>query len=214
MIRILLAEDHALVRDGLKSLLLAEKDMTVVGEADNGNDAMALAAKLEPDIVLMDIGMSGLNGIEATREITQNGMNLKVVALSMHSDVRYVGRMLQAGAKGYLLKDSAYDELIKGIRAVMADKVFLSPDITEVVINDYLKLLSKKPGASTAALTNRQTEVLKLMVDGKSNRDIAAHLTLSVKTVESHRQQLMVKLGLRTTAELTKYAIRTGLTVL
>jgi len=214
MIRILLAEDHALVRDGLKSLLLAEEDMTVVGEADNGNDAMALAAKLEPDIVLMDIGMSGLNGIEATREITQNGMNLKVVALSMHSDVRYVGRMLQAGAKGYLLKDSAYDELIKGIRAVMADKVFLSPDITEVVINDYLKLLSKKPGASTAALTNRQTEVLKLMVDGKSNRDIAAHLTLSVKTVESHRQQLMVKLGLRTTAELTKYAIRTGLTVL
>ena len=214
MIRILLAEDHALVRDGLKSLLLAEEDMTVVGEADNGNDAMALAAELEPDIVLMDIGMSGLNGIEATQEITQNAMNLKVVALSMHSDVRYVGRMLQAGAKGYLLKDSAYEELIKGIRAVMADKVFLSPDITEVVINDYLKLLSKKPGAGTAALTSRQTEVLKLMVDGKSNRDIAEHLTLSVKTVESHRQQLMVKLGLRTTAELTKYAIRTGLTVL
>ena len=127
MIRILLAEDHALVRDGLKSLLAAEEDITVVGEADNGIDAVALARELEPDIVLMDIGMQGLNGVEATRELIKFDLALKVVALSMHSDVRYVSRMLQAGARGYLLKDSAFEELVNGIRAVVADKLFLSP---------------------------------------------------------------------------------------
>ena len=214
MIRILLAEDHALVRDGLKSLLTAEEDITVVGEADNGSDAVALARELMPDIVLMDIGMQGLNGVDATREITECDLALKVVALSMHADVRYVSRMLQAGAKGYLLKDSAFDELVNGIRAVVADKLFLSPEITEVVVSDYLQQLDKSADSAVSRLTTRQAEVLKLMVDGQSNRAIAEHLKLSVKTVESHRQQIMVKLGVRNTAELTKYAIRMVLTSL
>ncbi len=214
MIRILLAEDHALVRDGLKSLLAAEEDITVVGEADNGIDAVALARELEPDIVLMDIGMQGLNGVEATRELIKFDLALKVVALSMHSDVRYVSRMLQAGARGYLLKDSAFEELVNGIRAVVADKLFLSPEITEVVVSDYLQQLDKGAESPVSRLTARQAEVLKLMVDGQSNRAIAEALNVSVKTVESHRQQIMVKLGVRSTAELTKYAIRAGLTSL
>ena len=215
MIRILLAEDHALVRDGLKSLLTAESDFTVVGEADNGEDAVALAHQFVPDIVLMDIGMERLNGVEATRELTRSELALKVVALSMHADVRYVSRMLLAGARGYLLKDSAFEELVNGIRAVMADKIFLSPEITEVVVSDYLQQLERQPDTSgPSKLTARQAEVLKLMVDGESNKAIAESLKVSVKTVESHRQQIMVKLGVRNTAELTKYAIREGLTSL
>ena len=162
----------------------------------------------------MDIGMQGLNGVEATRELTKFDLALKVVALSMHSDVRYVSRMLQAGARGYLLKDSAFEELVNGIRAVVADKLFLSPEITEVVVSDYLQQLDKGAESPVSRLTARQAEVLKLMVDGQSNRAIAEALNVSVKTVESHRQQIMVKLGVRSTAELTKYAIRAGLTSL
>ncbi len=215
MIRILLAEDHALVRDGLKSLLTAESDIEVVGEADNGEDAIALARQFQPDIVLMDIGLQGLNGVEATSALTKERLGLKVVALSMHADVRYVSRMLLAGARGYLLKDSAFEELVNGIRAVMADKLFLSSEITEVVVTDYLQHLERQSEASaTSRLTARQSEVLKLMVDGESNKAIAENLEVSVKTVESHRQQIMVKLGVRNTAELTKYAIREGLTSL
>ncbi|MEC9466861.1 MAG: response regulator transcription factor [Myxococcota bacterium] len=215
MIRLLLVEDHALVRDGLKSLLSAESDIEVVGEADNGEDAIDLARQFVPDIVLMDIGMQGLNGVEATRELTKAGLPLRVLALSMHADVRYVSRMLLAGARGYLLKDSAFEELIDGIRAVMANKLFLSSEITEVVVADYLQHLEKQSDVSTPSrLTARQSEVLKLMVEGESNKAIAEHLDVSVKTVESHRQQIMAKLGVRNTAELTKYAIREGLTSL
>ena len=213
-ITIVLADDHKIMREGLRALLEKQPDFEVAAEADNGLNAVQLAKKLKPDIIIMDIGMPGLNGIEATRQIAAEAPSTKVIALSMHSDKRFVIEMLKAGASAYLLKDSASEELASAIRTVISGKPYLSPNITDVVLKDYLSTVSKTEPNAFTLLTPREREVLQLIAEGRTTKQIATALFLSVKTVETHRQQIMEKLGLRSIAELTKYAIREGLTSL
>jgi DNA-binding NarL/FixJ family response regulator len=212
--RLLLADDHKIMREGLKALLEQRSDVQVVAEAENGLEAVQLTKKLKPDIVIMDIGMAGLNGIEATRQIVAGVPGVKVIALSMHSDKRFVVEMLKAGASGYLLKDSAPEELISAMRALAANRPYLSPKITDVVLKDYLNTLSQTEPTAFTVLTAREREVLQLIAEGKKTREIASALQVSVKTIETHRQQMMEKLNIRSVAELTKYAVREGLTSL
>ena len=215
MIRILLADDHRIVRDGLRSLLDAAEGREVVGEATNGREAVKLARQLRPELVIIDVAMPELNGIDAARQIRKDNPDTRVIALSMHSDASYVGKILQAGASGYLLKDCAFEELTEAIAAVLAGKVFLSPGITGVVVEDYVRALEHgDKRAPTDVLTPKEREVLQLIAEGKSTKEIAAALFVSVKTIETHRQNIMGKLDIRSIAELTKYAIRTGLTSL
>jgi len=211
-IRILLADDHGIMRAGLRSLLDKEPDMEVVAEAENGRRTVQLARKLSPDVVVIDVTMPDLNGIEATRQILSEVSNVKVLALSMHSDEQFVVEMLTAGASGYLLKDCAVDELCTAIRAVVANQTFLSSEIANVVVKDYLRRLSINDFSPGSVLTSREREVLQLVAEGKTSKQIASLLHVSVKTVEAHRQQIMDKLGIRSVAELTKYAIRKGIT--
>lgn len=212
--RIILADDHKIMREGLRALLEKQTDFEVIDEAENGLDAVQLTKRLRPNIVIMDIGMPGLNGIEATRRIAADVPSTKVIALSMHSDKRFVIEMLKAGVSAYLLKDSASEELTSAIRTVLSGKPYLSPRITDVVLKDYLSTLSTKEPSAFTLLTPREREVLQLIAEGKTTKEIATALFVSVKTVETHRQQLMEKLNLRSVAELTKYAIREGLTSL
>jgi DNA-binding NarL/FixJ family response regulator len=230
--KVLLADDHRIVREGLRSLLEAQDDIDVVGEADNGRTALEMAAEHEPDIVVMDVAMPQLNGIEATRRLLNDQPDTKVVALSMHSDRRYVSEALKAGASAYLLKDGAFEELVSAIRAVVANKVYLSPRVAGVVVDDYVRRLpgdrsdghGNGNGGNAEAgsdfsnafqkLTAREREVLQLMAEGFATKEIATRLHVSVKTVETHRRQLMEKLQLYSVAEVTKYAIREGLTSL
>jgi DNA-binding NarL/FixJ family response regulator len=215
--KILLADDHQIVREGLKSLLNSHEDMEVVGEARDGRSAVEMAKELSPDVVIMDVGMPHLNGIEATRQITSREPEAKVVALSMHSDRRFMGEMLKAGAKGYLLKDGAFEELATAIRSVIANKVYLSPRIANVVVDDYARRPAGQQTSDASAfarLTPREREVLQLMAEGRATKEIAMDLKVSIKTVETHRRQIMEKLSIHSVAELTKYAIREGLTSL
>jgi len=211
-IRILLADDHQIVREGLRALVNAQEKMTVVGEASNGRQAVELVDSLRPDVVVMDVGMPDLNGIEATRRILSTQPKCRIVGLSMHSDRRFLSEMLKAGATAYLLKDSAFEELASAIRAVMAGQVYLSPRIADAVVEGYLHGSGggKQPGAF-AVLTSREREVLQLVAEGLATKQIASSLQVSVKTVETHRRQIMDKLDLHSVAELTKYAIREGL---
>jgi two-component system response regulator NreC len=213
-IRILLADDHKIIREGLRALLEKEPDMEVVGEAQDGMTTIKLAKKLLPNIVIMDIGMPDMNGIDATRQIFSETQGIKVIALSMHSDRRFVLQMLKAGASGYLLKDSAFEELASAIKTVMAGQPYLSPKITDVVIKEYIVSLPKSEETVFTKITAREREVLQLIAEGKSTKQIAVFLNVSVKTIETHRQQIMEKLGIHSIAELTKYAIREGLTSL
>ncbi len=214
-IRVLLADDHDIVRHGLRALLEKESDMGVVGEASDGREAVELATKLRPNVVVMDISMAELNGIDATRKVTEECSNTHVIALSMHSDVRFVSRMLDAGARGYLLKDCAFEELVQAIRDVCNNKMFLSPGITGVVVEDYRRRLhSEDTTVAAPALTPREREVLQQLAEGKSTKEMAHAFSVSIKTIETHRQNIMNKLDLRSVAELTKYAIREGLTSL
>jgi len=212
--RVLIADDHKIVREGLKALIDKQESMQVVAEADNGLEAVRLARKLQPDVVIMDLGMPQMNGIEATREVTAHEPGIKVIALSMHSDKRFVLQMIKAGASGYVLKDSAFEELITAIKTVVSNQSYLSPKITDVVIKDYVQTLSKGDVSAFSVLTAREREVLQLLAEGRSTKEIAASLSVSVKTVETHRQQIMDKLDIHSVAELTKYAIREGLTSL
>ncbi|HYO10680.1 MAG TPA: response regulator transcription factor [Tepidisphaeraceae bacterium] len=212
--RILLADDHQIVREGLRTLLNQHDDMEVIGEAADGRRAVELATELAPDVVVMDVGMPGLNGIEATRQISLKGPETTVVALSMHSDRRFMGEMLKAGAKGYLLKDGAFEELATAIRSVCDDKVYLSPKIADVVVDDYVRRQGPAEPGAFAKLTPREREVLQLMAEGRATKEIAMDLRVSIKTVETHRRQIMEKLNIYSVAELTKYAIREGLTSL
>ena len=214
MTRVLLADDHKILRQGLRTLLEREKDIDIVGEADNGRSSVKLAAELAPDVVIMDVAMPDLNGIDATRRITEADPKARVLALSMHSDGRYVKGMLQAGARGYILKDCAAEELTRAIRTVMADQVYVSPVVTGAIVDDYLRQLSATGVDEAAALTHREREVLQLFAEGGSTANIATELHLSVKTIETHRKRIMDKLDLRSIAELTKYAIREGITTL
>lgn len=212
--RVLIADDHKIVREGLKALIDKQESMQVVAEADNGLEAVRLARKLQPDVVIMDLGMPQMNGIEATREVTAREPGIKVIALSMHSDKRFVLQMIKAGASGYLLKDSAFEELITAIKTVVSNQSYLSPKITDVVIKDYVQTLSKGDVSAFSVLTAREREVLQLLAEGRSTKEMAGSLNVSVKTVETHRQQIMDKLNIHSVAELTKYAIREGLTSL
>jgi DNA-binding NarL/FixJ family response regulator len=210
-IKIMLAEDHQIVRQGLRNLLAAEQDMQVVAEADNGRKVLPLVKEFAPHIVIMP----GLNGIEATRQIQAECPGVKVIALSMHSDSIFVLNMLKAGASGYLLKDCALEDLVRAIRTVVGHKTYLSPGISDVVIKDFVSGWDHAdPSGAFSVLTAREREVLQLMAEGKSTNQIADCLCVSVKTVESHRKQIMSKSGIRSVAELTKYAIRQGLTSL
>jgi DNA-binding NarL/FixJ family response regulator len=212
-IRILIADDHKIFREGLRTLLRSRDDIEVIGEADNGRTVVSLATQLEPDIVIMDVAMPDLNGIEATRQITTTRADAKVLALSMHSDSRFVTRMLQAGAHGYLLKDCAFEELTMAIDTIVTEGVYLSPGVTGVVVRDYMQHLSSAESSATL-LSSREREVLQLVAEGLTTKDIASKLHISIKTVESHRRQIMDKLEIRSVAELTKYAVREGLTSL
>jgi two-component system, NarL family, response regulator NreC len=211
-IRILLADDHQLMRSGLRLLIEQQSDLAVVGEAADGREAVALVKSLRPDVVVMDIAMPNLNGIEAAHQITQNQPEIAVIMLSMHPDESYVLRALKSGAKGYLLKDSAESDLIQAIRAVGQGKSFFSPAVSKVLLDDYVRKL-KRSGAEDAydLLTAREREILQLVAEGKSNKDVANLLNLSVYTVETHRSNIMQKLHLKGVPELTLYAVRKGI---
>ena len=180
--------------------------------ADNGRQALTLVRRLKPDVVIMDIAMPELNGIDATRQILDEVPDAKVIALSMHSEKQFIEGMLQAGAAGYLLKDSAFEELIKAIRFVCAGKKYLSPDVTDIVLQDFLSPSIGKDVENEQDLSLREREVLQLISEGRSMREIAERLNISVKTVESHRKNIMDKLNLHTVAELTRFAIKQGIT--
>jgi DNA-binding NarL/FixJ family response regulator len=211
-VRLILADDHKIMREGLRALLARQKEIEVIAEAESGRGVVELCAQLHPDVVVIDISMPDLNGIDATRQIIRDDPQVKVIALSMHSDKKYVKEMLSAGACGYLLKDSAFEELGTAIASVLKNKTYLSPQITDTVVKDYVSENAPSGSVASTALSTREREVLQLIAEGKATREIAAALYVSVKTVETHRKQIMDKLGLNSIAELTKYAIREGLT--
>lgn len=213
-VRILIADDHKILREGLKSLLEKQPDFAVVAEAQDGLSAISAAKKHKPDIAILDIGMPDLNGIEVTRRIRSEMAETRVIALSMHADRRFVMGILEAGANGYLLKDSAFAELITAVTAVAKGKMYLSPSIAETVVKNSLEKLDRKDEGSSVLLSGREREVLQMIAEGKSTKEIALKLFVSTKTVETHRKQIMDKLNIRTVAGLTKYAIREGLTSL
>jgi two-component system, NarL family, response regulator NreC len=211
-IRILLADDHTLIRSGLRLLLEQQADLTVVGEAEDGRAAVALAASLKPDVAVLDIGMTNLNGIEAAKQISDANPKTAVVILSMHGDESYILRALKAGARGYLLKDSAESDLVRAIRSVREGKSFFSPAVSKVLLEDYVRKLQRTGGEdSYDLLTPREREVLQLVAEGKSNKETANILYLSVYTVETHRANIMEKLKLRSIPELILYAVRKGI---
>jgi DNA-binding NarL/FixJ family response regulator len=213
--RILIADDHRIVREGLRALLGDQAAITVVGEAEDGRKAVELAARLRPDIVIMDITMPGLNGIEATRQIVAANPGTRVIALSIHSDRRFVQQMFEAGATGYLLKEGAFEELTRAIHTVAEGRAFVSPGIAGILIDDLVRHMAGRGSPTGApALSGREKEVLQLLAEGKSTKEIALILRVGAKTVETHRRQIMLKLQLDSVAELTKYAIREGLTPL
>jgi two-component system response regulator NreC len=213
-IRIIVADDHQIVRQGLRLLLAAEPDMEVIAEADNGRKVLKKAQELLPDVIIMDLSMPELNGIEATRQILSEVPETRIIALSMHSDSLFVLNMIKAGASGYLLKDCALEELIKAIRTVVSRKTYLSPGISDILIRDFVTGWQTTNSSAFSVLSTREREVLQLMAEGKTTNQIADGLCVSVKTVEAHRKQVMTKLGIHSVAELTKYAIRQGLTSL
>lgn len=211
-IRVLLAEDHTIVRKGIRSLLDEERDIEVVGEAENGRDAVAQAAALTPDVVVMDHTMPLLNGLEATRQIRKFLPAVRVLILTMHTTEEYVFQFLRAGAAGYLVKQTAPTELISAIRALHAGDSFLSPAVSKAVIDEYVRVgESCRQAATDGLLTEREREVLQLIAEGHTNQAIAQQLQISVKTVGVHRLNLMQKLDLHNLADLTKYAIRNGI---
>jgi len=211
-IKVMIVDDHQIVREGLRAMLEKEHDIKVVGEAVDGRMTERLARELSPDVIIMDVAMPDLNGIEATRQIVAELPGIKIIALSMHDDRRFVLNMFKAGAAGYMLKDCAFKDLAKAIRVVMSHKTYLSHEIADIVVKDYLASSSPTESSVFQLLSPREREVLQLLAEGKTSSLIADNLHISVKTVESHRQQIMTKLKIKSVAELTKYAIREGLT--
>jgi DNA-binding NarL/FixJ family response regulator len=210
-ITILLVDDHKIVFESLQSLLDEQPDMRVVGWAEDGRDAVAKVKELEPALVIMDVAMPGLNGIEATQQIRSHYPGTKIIALSMHTEKQFVTGILNAGASGYLTKNCSSDELVSAIRSVAADKKYLSPDIAGVVIEESLNHSRKTIPSASSILTMREREVLQLIVEGNTVKQIAERLYLSIKTIHTHRNQIMQKLNMHSTAELTKFAIREGM---
>jgi DNA-binding NarL/FixJ family response regulator len=213
-VKILLADDHKIMRDGLRSLIEKQRGMEVVAEAENGRAAVKLTRKFRPDVIVMDINMPDLNGIEATRQIVAEFPGTKVVAFSMHTDHQFVAGALKAGVSGYLQKDSAFEELERAIRTVTNNQTYLSPRIAGDVVGGYVEKLVAEESADPASLTDREREVVQLYAEGHTTKQIADLLNLSVKTIETHRRHIMEKLNVTSIAELTKFAIREGLTTL
>lgn len=212
--RILLADDHQMMRAGLHSLLDGQRDLEVVAEAADGRQAVELAARLSPDLAILDVGMPNLNGIDATRQIRAHNSNVKVIAFSMHLETHHVAQMLAAGASAYVLKDSAFEDLLEAVRSVQEGRIYLSPGITRVVVDDYVRQMIAEQRLCATELTIREREVAQLLAEGRSTKETALLLHVSVKTIESHRHHILEKLNIQSIAELTKYAIREGLTSL
>jgi two-component system, NarL family, response regulator NreC len=211
-IRVLLADDHTLMRRGLRLIVEQQPDLVVAGEAEDGRQAVALSASLKPDVAVLDIGMPNLNGIEAAKQITDGESGAAVVILSMHADETYILRALRAGARGYLLKDSAESDLVRAIRSVAEGKSFFSPAVSKVMLEDYVKKLQRTGSEdSYDLLTPREREILQLVAEGKSNKEVANLLHLSVYTVETHRANIMEKLKVKSVPELILYAVRKGI---
>jgi len=209
-IRILIADDHRLFCEGLRAMIEKKPGMEVVAEADNGRTAVRLTRDLAPDVVIMDIAMPELNGIEATRQISSDIPGVKVIALSMHADKNFILEIIKAGASGYVLKNGAFTELISAIEAVTANRTYLSNKITDVVVNDLMRGPAREESAFDG-LTHREKEVLQLIAEGRNTRTIASALHLSTKTVETYRKRIMTRLNIYSIAELTKYAINAGI---
>lgn len=210
--RILLVDDHEIMREGMCALLRKRPDVEVVGQAADGRAAVKMVEELRPDVVIMDIGMPNLNGIEATRQMLTDNPHLKVMALSTHSDGSIVAKMIKSGAAGYMLKESAFAELMDGLNAMMNGKTYLCSKIAKVVFADYISMITNPSREFGDGLSGREREVLQLVAEGHTTKDIAKVLHLSPKTVDSHREHIMEKLGIRNVAGLTKYAMREGLT--
>ena len=213
-IRIVLADDHRIVRDGLCALLAREKDIELIGQADDGLGAVRLARELRPDIVVTDVSMPGLNGVEATRRIRNDEPSVRVLCLSVHAESRMVLAVLEAGASGYVLKDCSYDELALAIRKAMADQVHLSAELVGLVVNEVRSRGPSQGAGGTPALTPREREMVQLLSEGLSTQQIADRLHVSIKTVATHREHVMQKLEISSLAELTRYALREGLSSL
>lgn len=209
-IKIVIADDHQLFREGITKLLSNSAEIEVVAQADNGEEAVIKVKKHCPDLILMDIGMPILNGIEATRIIAKEHPDVKILALSMHADKEYIKDMLDAGASGYVLKNCTYMQLIDGIKSVVAGKKYLSEEVTEIVLQDYLTK-EEENLETKIALSKRELEILELFAEGKSSRGIADLLFISIKTVGTHKQHILKKLDLKTNADMVKYALREGL---
>lgn len=213
-VRVLLADDHTIVREGLRKLVDQDIDIEVIAEADTGRKAVELAIELEPDIVVMDITMPDLNGIDATAKIRSEVPNTRVLCLSMHTDKRFVMAVIRAGASGYLLKDCPSEELSRAIHAIARNEIYLSPQIAHYVVDESISRVDSEVYKGQNLLTPREREIVQLIAEGKNTKTIALDLGISVKTVETHRRQIMRKLNIHSVAELTKYAINEGLTSL
>jgi len=213
-LRIILADDHRIIREGLRALLEKQTGVEVIAEAEDGRTAVELSSTLKPDVVIMDITMPNLNGIEATRQIVTESPDIKVIALSMHSDRKFVVEMLNSGASGYMLKDSAFEELDEALHTVNNNQIYLSSKIANIAGRGHSVDIRKRKSAIFPPLTNREREVLQLLAEGKTTQQIASSLRVSIKTVATHRKQIMGKLDIHSIAELTKYAIREGVTSL
>jgi DNA-binding NarL/FixJ family response regulator len=211
-IRILLADDHKIVRAGLRGLIEKHPRFEIVAEAEHGRTAVELSRKLSPDIVIMDISMPGLNGVDATRQILSQPSKTRVIILSVHSHQTFIERVFQAGASGYLLKDCSLEDVVAAIKAVHSGETYLHPKIATVVRDDYLQWLLQKDPSLSSRLSPREREVLQLVAEGKNTKEIAFSFDLSEKTIEAHRKHIMDKLNIHSVAELTKFAIREGLT--
>ncbi|MGA3024085.1 MAG: response regulator transcription factor [Bryobacteraceae bacterium] len=211
-IRILLADDHSILREGLRMLLERQNEFAVVGDASNGREAVEMAEACDPDVVIMDLAMPGLNGIEATRRITAHSPRTAVVILSMHADESYILRSLKAGARAYLLKDSLKTDLMDAVRAAVRGKSFFSPKVSQVLKEDYVNELEAKGAEDTwDLLTDREREILQLVAEGKTNKEIAVVLNISTYTIDTHRGHILQKLNLHSAPELILYAVRKGI---
>lgn len=211
-INVVIADDHKIIRDGLCALIEKQPDMEVIAEAENGKEAVDVAQKLSPDVVIMDITMPGMNGIEATRRIVENNPAVKVIGLSMHSAPEFVSGILNAGASGYILKECAFSQIVQAIQALVQNKSYICPEVASVVIDGFKERKTSDHSDDTSPLTDREREVLQLITEGYSSKEIAAQLNLSNKTIDSHRQNIMDKLHCHDVVKLTKYAIRMGIT--